>query len=198
MQSLGDTSRDDALLGMEKWAEENEFPIIGPLVGRFLYQITKIAGAKKVLELGSGFGYSAYWFAKAIGDSGRVYITEYSSDNIKLANEFLTRMGVRERVDVYEGDALFFLECAEERFDIIFNDIDKELYPSVVDESYRILQKGGLLITDNLLWSGRVLTSDKSESSEGIREFTRLIMSHEGFYTTIIPIRDGVSVSIKL
>jgi len=90
------------------------------------------------------------------------------------------------------------LEETEGEFDVIFNDIDKEYYPLVVDEGYKKLRRGGLFITDNVLWFGRVLTDDLSPSTKGVKEFTRLLFEKKGFLTTIIPIRDGISLSVKL
>jgi predicted O-methyltransferase YrrM len=183
---------------MERLGNERGFPIIGPLVGRLIYQLAVIVGAKRVLELGSGFGYSAYWFAKAVGEGGRVIFTELSEKNTRLAREFFRRGGVDRRIDIHTGDALRILEEIDGEFDIIFNDIDKEYYPLVVDNVYKKLRQGGLFITDNVLWFGRVLTDDLSPSTEGVKEFTRLLFQEQGFLSTVIPIRDGISLSVKL
>jgi predicted O-methyltransferase YrrM len=189
---------DEILEEMEEHARRNEFPIVGPLVGRFLYETALISNANKVLELGSGFGYSAYWFAKAIGESGSLTFTDMSHDNARIAGDFFNRAGLRDRIDIRIGNAVKILEESAGGFDIIFNDIDKEYYPRIVDKAYDKLKKGGLFIADNVLWRGRVLTGDGSPSTEGVREFTRLLISHKGFFTTIIPLRDGVSLSVKL
>ena len=191
-------SGDRVLSDMEEHARRNEFPIVGPVVGRLLYQLALMSGARTVLELGSGFGYSAYWFAKAVGEAGSVIYTDMSHENALVAEGFFDRAGLRERVDIRTGDALQILEESPGGFDIIFNDIDKEYYPRVVEGAYEKLRMGGLFITDNVLWSGRVLTDDGSPSTEGVREFTRLLLSNKGFFTTIIPVRDGVSISVKL
>ncbi|HEY7535986.1 MAG TPA: O-methyltransferase [Thermodesulfobacteriota bacterium] len=193
-----DPVQDDVLREMERLGNERGFPIIGPLVGRLIYQLAVIVGAKRVLELGSGFGYSAYWFAKAVGEGGRVIFTELSEKNTRLAREFFRRGGVDRRIDIHTGDALRILEEIDGEFDIIFNDIDKEYYPLVVDKVYKKLRQGGLFITDNVLWFGRVLTDDLSPSTEGVKEFTRLLFQEQGFLSTIIPIRDGISLSVKL
>lgn len=190
--------KDDVLKEMEQYAGENDFPIVGPLVGRFLSQITLMTGARRVLELGSGFGYSAFWFARSVGEGGSVVFTELSPENSRLAEDYLTRAGIRDRVEIITGNALEILDSTEDEFDIIFNDIDKEYYPLVVDKAYAKLKQGGLLITDNVLWFGRVMGGDNSPSTKGVREFTRLLLSREGFFTTIIPIRDGISLSLKL
>ena len=193
------TPVEDAILKeMEQYARNNDFPIVGPLVGRFLSQIALMTRAKKVLEMGSGFGYSAYWFARSVGEGGSVVFTELSAENSRLAEDYFKSAGVRDRIEIITGDALEILDNTEDEFDIIFNDIDKEYYPQVVDMAYVKLRQGGLLITDNVLWFGRVISGDNSPSTEGVREFTRLLLSREGFFTTIIPIRDGISLSLKL
>jgi predicted O-methyltransferase YrrM len=191
-------AEDDVLKEMEKLGEERDFPIIGPIVGRLLYQFAIMIRARRVFEMGSGFGYSAYWFAKATGDDGEVVFTELSRKNAQLAQDFFRRGGIDGIVQIHIGNALEIIEETEGEFDIIFNDIDKEYYPLVVDKAYNKLRRGGLFITDNVLWFGRVLIDDSSPSTKGIKEFTRLLFSEKRFLTTIIPIRDGVSLSVKL
>ena len=191
-------SGDEILLEMEEHAERNGFPIVGPLVGRLLYQLALMIGAKSVIELGSGFGYSAYWFAKAVGGGGSVIFTDASRENARMAAEWFARAGMSDRLEIKTAEALSVLEESRGGFDIIFNDIDKEDYPPVVDAAYRKLRKGGVFITDNVLWSGRVLSDDESPGTEGVREFTRRLLAHDGFFTSIIPLRDGLSVSVKL
>ena len=190
--------QDNVLKEMEELGNERGFPIIGPLVGSLLYQLAIIIGAKRVFDMGSGFGYSAYWFAKALGKEGLVIFAELSEKNAWLAREFFRRGSLDNRVEIHVGDALQILEETDGEFDVIFNDIDKEYYPLVVDEAYKKLRRGGLFITDNVLWFGRVLTDDLSPSTKGVKEFTRLLFEEKGFVTTIIPIRDGISLSVKL
>lgn len=189
---------DEILKEMGKLGKEIGFPIIGPIVGSLLYQFALMIRANRIFDMGSGFGYSAYWFAKAVGNGGEVVFTELSQKNAQLARNFFRRGGVDGMVQIHVGDALDILEETEGEFDIIFNDIDKEYYPLVVDKAYKKLRRGGLFITDNVLWFGRVLTDDSSPSTKGVKEFTRLLFSEKGFLTTIIPIRDGVSLSVKL
>lgn len=190
--------QDNVLKEMEELGNEKGFPIIGPLVGRLLYQLAIIIGAKRVFDMGSGFGYSAYWFAKALGKEGLVIFAELSEKYAWLAREFFRRGSLDNKVEIHVGDALQILEETDGEFDVIFNDIDKEYYPLVVDEAYKKLRRGGLFITDNVLWFGRVLTDDLSPSTKGVKEFTRLLFEEKGFVTTIIPIRDGISLSVKL
>jgi predicted O-methyltransferase YrrM len=189
---------DEVLKEMGKLGEEIGFPIIGPIVGSLLYQFVIMIRAKRIFDMGSGFGYSAYWFAKAVGNGGEVFFTELSQKNAQLARNFFRRGGVDGMVQIHVGNALEILEETKGEFDIIFNDVDKEYYPWVVDKAYKKLRRGGLFITDNVLWFGKVLTEDSSPSTKGVKEFTRLLFSERGFLTTIIPIRDGVSLSVKL
>ncbi|MGH7806788.1 MAG: O-methyltransferase [Thermodesulfobacteriota bacterium] len=189
---------DGILKEMEELGAERGFPIVGPLVGRLLYQLAVIIRAKKIFEMGSGFGYSAYWFAKAIHDGGLVVFTDLSEKNARLAKGFFKRGNIEKKIKIHIGDSIKILEQAEAEFDIIFNDIDKEYYPLVVDKAYKKLKRGGLFITDNVLWHGRVLSDDRSPSVKGVKEFTRMLLSEKGFLTTIIPIRDGISLSVKL
>ena len=183
---------------MEELASKESIPIVGPQVGRFLYQLAITINAKRVFELGSAFGYSAYWFAKAVGSDGEVHFTDLSKDNIALAHDFIDRMGFQNIIKVHMGDGALILDETQGDFDIIFNDIEKEDYPMVIEKAYNKLREGGLFITDNVLWHGRVVSDDDSPATQGVRKFTESILSHKGFYTTIIPIRDGLSVSVKL
>jgi len=189
---------DEVLAEMEEMGRERDFPVVGPLVGRLLYQLAVMTGAKKVFEMGSGFGYSSYWFAKALGNEGFVVFTDLSQKNAKMAEEYFRRGGVEGKIRLHVGDSLQILRRFEEKFDIIFNDIDKEYYPLVVDQAYKKLKPGGLFITDNVLWHGKVLTDDSSPGTKGVKEFTRKLLAHDGFLTTIIPLRDGISLSVKL
>lgn len=183
---------------MEELARIEKIPIVGRQVGRLLYQLAIIINAKRIFELGSAFGYSAYWFAKAVGEDGRVYFTDLSKNNVRLAEEFIKQVKYEDIIVINLGDGVRILDESPGEYDIIFNDIEKEDYHKVIDKSYKKLRKGGLFITDNVLWHGRIISDDKSPATEGVREFTRLLMSHKGFYTTILPIRDGLSVSVKL
>jgi predicted O-methyltransferase YrrM len=190
---------DSVLKEMQELGEAEDFPIVGPVVGRLLFQLTLMTGSKRVFEMGSGFGYSAYWFAKAVGEGGQVVYTDLSGDNVSKAREFFRRGGIIDRIRIEIGDALDILDREVGMFDIILNDIDKESYPRVHDLALRRLKPGGLLITDNMLWSGKVVSDGSPDmSTRGIKELTRLLYESHQFYTTIVPIRDGVSISVKL
>ena len=185
---------------MEELAEKRGFPIVGPLVGRELSLLTKAIGAKRVFELGSGYGYSALFFGRAVGPEGVVHCTDLSADNVKAAQGFLTRAGIWPIVTYHQEEATSALRKVGGTWDIVYNDIDKDGYPETVELAYQHLRPGGLFITDNVLWSGRVLEGgrDQSPSTKGVIEFTRRLLAHKGFLTSINPTRDGVAVALRL
>ncbi|HZR47609.1 MAG TPA: O-methyltransferase [Candidatus Manganitrophaceae bacterium] len=190
-------AREPVVAEMEALAEKIHFPIVGPLVGRLLFQLALIHRAERVLELGSGFGYSAYWFAKGLPKTGRVICTEGSADRIGQGVEFLRRAGLGNQVTFRQGDALELVARAEGPFDIIFCDIDKASYPNALSLALPKLRPGGLFIADNVLWSGRVATASDDPDTTGIKTFNKSIYTLPELTTTIIPLRDGVSVSLK-
>ena len=189
--------RDPVLREMEALAKERNFPIVGPLVGRVLYQMAVLIQAKRIFEMGSGFGYSAYWLAKGLKDGGKIVCVEGDSENIQLAKRFFKQGGLEEKAIFHQGDALDVIEEEKGPFDLIFNDVDKEGYPEVFRKAVPKLRKGGLLISDNLLWDGEVLSRNPDEATKGIQEYTRLVYRSNELFTTILPLRDGISVSIK-
>ena len=190
---------DPVLREMELLAAERSFPIVGPQVGCLLQMLTRISGARRVVELGSGFGYSAYWFARAVGPQGEVVMTESDEENAALADDFLRRGGLRERVRIEVGNALEIVDRLGDEFDIVFNDIDKQDYPQVLEKADSALRPGGLLICDNMLWLGAVLETDPDQPSTlGVKELTRMLYDSKIFETVMIPLRDGVSVSTYL
>ena len=200
LRDLYDSETDAVRHEMEALAAERRFPIVGPLVGRHLEQLARSIGAERVFELGSGYGYSALFFARAVGAAGAVHCTELSRDNVSLAEGFLTRAGVWDRVTFHREEAAGALRRVGGTWDVVYNDIDKAGYPETVDLAYEHLRPGGLFVTDNTLWSGRVLEAedDGSEDARGVKEFTRRLFAHEGFLTRIDPTRDGVAVALKL
>ncbi len=192
------TPQEDLILAeMEARAGETDFPIVGPLVGRLLYQLVKMGTPRRILELGSGFGYSAYWFGKALEDSGEIILTEFQEENLALAKDWFQRGKIPSRATFHQGDALDILEGLEGEFDIIFNDVSKTYYPEVFKKAGPRLRSGGLLISDNVLWHGQVVESQPDEDTHSILEYNRLIFDSPDFFSSIIPIRDGISISLK-
>jgi predicted O-methyltransferase YrrM len=193
-----DAARDAVLVEMERLAAERDFPIVGPLVGRTLCLLARSIGARRILELGSGYGYSGYWFAQALPKDGELILTEVSAQDSALAREFFRRGGVRCRWRVEVGDALQIIERLPGDFDIIFNDVDKVQYPDVFHRAVPRVRRGGYFLSDNMLWGGRVVDDHADSTTQGVLQLTRLLFQAPDLYTTILPIRDGLSVSLKL
>ena len=190
--------RDEVLTEMEGYASEHNIPIVGPAVARVLQQLALTLNAGTVFELGSAIGYSTIWWARAVGEKGRVIYTDGDPKNAERARRYFDRAGVSGRITLHTGDALEFLSEQKQEYDIIFNDVDKEDYPRVLRLVSPRLRKGGLFITDNVLWSGRVAEKNPKEAqTKAILEFNRLLYNSEDFYTTILPIRDGLAVALK-
>ena len=191
--------RDAVLKEMEQQAKDRDIPIVGPAVARVLYQYALLIKAKRVFELGSAIGYSTLWWARAVGEDGEVFYTDGDPAKAAEAKGYLQRAGLEKRVRIAVGDALELLSEQKQQFDIIFNDVDKEDYPRVLHLVPERLRKGGLFITDNVLWSGLVTEQKPQESStRAIQEFNQRLYAMPEFFTTILPLRDGVSVSVKL
>lgn len=191
---------DPVLAEMESLGIERGFPIVGPLVGGLLEILARTIGATRILELGSGFGYSAAWFARGVAGSGHIVLTDGKEENLEEARVFLARAGHAHEFEFVLGDALDRLRRPAETWDIIFCDVDKHAYPQVIDPAVERLRPGGLLIYDNMLWSGRVFTEPApgDVATEAVREAGRRLAAHPALRTTILPVRDGVSVSVRL
>ena len=187
----------EILKEMETQGRLTNFPIIGPLVGRVLYQYAKITRARRILELGSGYGYSALWWAIATPDDARIICTEGSAENIAIAEQYFTRAGLWHKIVYYRGDAVEQLSEIPGEFDIIFMDIDKHQYPEGFRRAYPRLKRGGIFITDNVLWSGRIVEGDNDRSTHGVLQFNELIYNTPGAFSSILPLRDGVAVTLK-
>ena len=191
--------RDEVLTEIEAEAAKRKIPIVGPAVGRILYQLALMTNAKTVFELGSAIGYSTIWWARAVGEGGRVIYTDGDRKKADEARGYFDRAGVSNQITLKTGDALELLSEEKQQFDIIFNDVDKEDYPRVFKLALPRLRKGGLFVTDNVLWSGKVAQNNPAEAStKAIVEFNHLLYNSTDLFTTILPIRDGVAVAVKI
>ncbi len=191
-------ARDEVLAEMEQYASEHNIPIVGPAVACVLQQLALMINARTVFELGSAIGYSTIWWARAVGEKGQVIYTDGDSKNAERARGYFARAGVAKRITLHTGDALEVLSEQKQEFDIIFNDVDKDDYPRVLRLVAPRLRKGGLFVADNVLWSGRVAEKNPKDSrTKAILEFNRNLYDAKEFYTTILPIRDGLAVALK-
>ena len=156
-----------------------------------------ISGAKRIFELGSAIGYSTIWLARAAGPGAEVHYADGSADNAREAGGYFERAGVASVIHVHVGDALTSLSQTSGEFDLIFNDVDKEGYPAVLAAVPARLKRGGIFLSDNTLWHERVL-NPREASDHAVVEFDRELYESPQFFTTLLPIRDGLTVSIKL
>ena len=197
----------DLLGGEHEIASEMEeaadgFPIVGRIVGVTLEVLARAVRARRVLELGSGFGYSAYWFARAVGQGGEVHMTDADAEKQARAADYLGRAGLADRIRSHVGEALDVFEELDGQFDVIFNDIDKTGYPEAWRRARDRIRPGGLYLCDNVLWSGRVVEGIDDEGQEDVTaavvEHNRAVAADQGYRSTIIPTRDGVMVAVRL
>jgi predicted O-methyltransferase YrrM len=188
---------DPILREMGEYGRAQGFPIIGAQAGRMLHFLARAINAKNVLELGSGFGYSAMWFALAVGQSGKVVMTEGKQSNADRARDYFARAGMLDRVEFNVGDALESAKRYRGPFDLIFCDVDKHDYPQAIGIAREKLRVGGVLIFDNMLWHGRILNEDNAET-RAVLETTRELMNADDFLTTLVPLRDGLAVSLRV
>ena len=182
---------------MEHRAFVEDFPIVGAHVGRLLFILARSMKARRILELGSGYGYSALWFGRALPENGEVHLTDRSEENLMSARRYLRRAGLLAKARFHHGDALSIIDRIKGRFDMVFNDIDKERYPEVVDKAVRILRPGGLLVTDNALWKGNVHRTRVDAATRGVQKYNHRVFTHSQLQTVILPLRDGVAISLK-
>jgi len=190
--------RPDVLEEMEEAARRESFPIIGPAAGHLCYLVARMIDARSIFELGSGFGYSTAWFAQAVRENGGgvVHHTVWDEALSAQARTHLTRLGMDDLVRFHVGEAVDTLERNDGPFDLIFNDIDKEGYPASLPVIGKKLRPGGVLIIDNMLWSGRIFDeADDSPATAGVRAFTDTIRHDSDWVVSLVPIRDGLIVA---
>jgi len=194
---------EPVLLEMEAEGKERGFPIVGRMVGVAIELLARGIGARRVFELGSGYGYSGYWFARAAGPDGEVHLTDGDPDNEVKALDYLRRAGLDRPITFHVGDAVESLNATQGDFDVVYCDIDKVGYPKAWQVARERIRSGGMYICDNVLWSGRVTREtseddDRPEWTQAIREHNRMISEDERYLSTIVPTRDGVMAALRL
>jgi len=199
MRSLVSRTDHPVLTEMEREAENNNFPIIGRLVGTFIETMARAINAKRIFEFGSGYGYSAYWFAKAVGEKGAVICSDGDPINKEKAEQYLSSAELWNRVNFHTGYAQEIFSKTEGLFDICYNDVDKGQYPEIWHLAKNRISPGGLYIADNTLWHGRVAVENYIDLvpgwTEAIKEHNQLIFNDPEFDAFINPTRDGVVVA---
>lgn len=192
--------RDPVVKEMEDYAEEHSIPIIGPAVARLLALLVQVSDAKRIFEMGSAIGYSTVWLARAAGTNGKVFYSDGDPEKAKRAEVYFRMAGVAKRVEVQVGDALALVKKTPGKFDLIFIDVDKQQYPAALQAALPKLTRGGLIIADNTLWSGKAArpAGEGDQDTKGIQEFNRLVYTSKELYPVLIPLRDGVTVCRKM
>lgn len=190
--------RDPLLERIEEYADTNNVPIIGPLVGRLIYNLAKMSQSKKILEIGTAIGYSGIWLGRAIAPVKGILTTiDMNPERVKIARGNIAEAGLERSVKVIQGSALEVLPTLKYEYDMVFLDSDKDVYPDAFKMSIPLLKKGGLFVADNALWGGDVAKGGKSKDTQSMIKFNRLVAGSLGLSTVILPLRDGVLVSLK-
>jgi len=203
LKNLASKYDERVLNAMEAYGHKRGFPIIDRLCGAMIHLLALSIGARKVFELGSGFGYSAYWYSKAVGAQGKVWCTDGDPENRDRAEAYLKKAGFWKRIDFQVGDAVTQLNKTPGTFDIVYNDIDKDGYPAAWEAAKKRIHPGGFYICDNTLWSGRIVEKKVREPdyfkgwTDAIKDHNRRVFSDRNFDATLIPLRDGVLVARK-
>ena len=205
---------DDVLEEMGAHAREKEFPYVGPEVGGWLQLLATMIDAERVFEFGSGFGYSAYWFARALPADGEVVLTEIDESRLDRAREFLERGGHRDVARFEPGDALETIEAYDGPFDVVLIDHQKSRYRAAFETIREKLSPSGVIVADNVMTAGVVdfeamlagvdaegfpaedcLPEDANEHTRGVYEYLRTVKTDDAFETAVLPVGEGIAVS---
>lgn len=199
------THEDEFLHELEAYAEKESVPIVEPETARFLSVMTEIKRPERALEVGTAIGYSAILIARQMSDGGKITTIEYNGDMVKIARENIEKAGFSDAVTVVEADAKEYLSYIEEdeAFDMIFLDGPKAHYIYMLDECVRLLKKGGVLISDNVLYKGMIADDNhvvrrKITIVKRLRKYIDALMAHPELKTSLLPLGDGVTVSVKI
>ncbi len=196
-------SDDSVLKEIARAGQERELPLVDAEVGALLRTLAIAAGATRILEIGTAVGYSGIWLAGALPPRGLLLTMEVSAERAHEARENFARAGLADRVNVVVGDAQLLLAKFAGPFDVIFQDGDKQLYSPMLDRLVALLRPGGLLLTDNVLWDGEVVPGFVSapqrdpRDTRAIVEYNARLAAHPQLMTAIVPLRDGVAISVK-
>ncbi len=198
MTTLGDATTDE----VRRRSTEDHVPAVSPETGALLHVLTAAAGAMRVLEIGTGYGYSAIWLARALPPGGLLISLERDAARAAVAKEHFARAGVSDRANVLLGDAAIRVAKVSGPFDVIFQDGDKALYAPLLDRLVALLRPGGLLITDNVLWGGDVVPgfadppTHSRDTVEAIARYNERLAADPRLRTVFLPVGDGVAVSV--
>ncbi len=199
---------DEVLEEMADRAEETGFPTVGPAVGGWLQQLAGLVDARRVFEFGSGFGYSAYWFARGLPADGEVILTEIDADELADAREYLARGGLDDRARFEHGDAIETVDDYAGPFEVVLIDNEKERYVEAFEAVRAKVPVGGLVVADNMTAGPfeftaihRVVVGGEAsddETVQGIADYLAAVRTDEAFETTLLPLGEGLAVSRRV
>lgn len=203
---LGNGDPEPTLQRMADYGRDRDFPIVGPDVGQFLRVAATVVGAERIFEFGSGFGYSAAWFAEALPESGDIYLTDYDQENLDRAREFMVEAGHGDVAHYRDGDAHQSFAATEGLFDVILIDHEKSRYAAAFERAEDRIAEGGIVIADNAM-AGPVEpaaieaalggSEPPDEVTEGIVTYIETVRDHPGFESVLVPLGEGLVVSVK-
>jgi caffeoyl-CoA O-methyltransferase len=194
---------DDVLEQIEREGRAAGLPLVQEPSGRFLRTLAFAAGARHILEIGTAIGFSALWMAGALPPEGRLITIELDPQRAATARANIDRAGRSEQISVIVGDATRYLHKLAGPFDLIFQDSHKPLYEPMLDRLVALLRPRGVLVSDNVLWSGEVVEGfvnppvrDPADT-EALRAYSRRLIADPRLFTTIVPVGDGLAVSVR-
>ncbi len=200
---------DDVLVEMHEYAREHGFPHVGPEVGGWLQLLARMVDAERVFEFGSGYGYSAYWFARALDENGEIVLTEFDADELDMAREYMKRGGFDALASYEHGDAIEIIEGYDGPFDVVLVDVRKDQYPAAFEAVREKVAPGGLIVADNAMTAGTIEfekllaiqegedVTDLSEATHGIAEYLQATQDAAEFTTAVMPVGEGIAVSYR-
>ena len=194
---------DAVLAGIARGNESRGLPLVDAEVGALLRVLATAIDARRILEIGTAVGYSGIWLAGALPPDGMLITLEMDEARAKEARENFARAGLSDRTSVIVGDAKLKIAKVSGPFDLIFQDGDKRLYSPLLDRLVGLLRPRGLLVTDNVLWNGEVVPgfsahpTQNADDTRAIADYNERLAAHPQLQTAIVPLRDGVSISVK-
>lgn len=201
--------RDEVLEAMDEQARREEFPTVGPEVGGWLTVLAGLADARRVFEFGSGFGYSAYWFARGLPEDGKVVLTEVDADELDQAREYFRQGGMAGKARFEHGDAIEVVADCDGPFDVVLIDNEKDRYVAAFEAVRPKLRPGSVVLADNALAAHHVDHEEvlelldgadpagAREGSRGIAAYLEHVRDRPDFETVLLPLGEGVAVSVR-
>jgi caffeoyl-CoA O-methyltransferase len=185
----------------EKSSELRKYGVyaIDPTSGRFLELLARLRSPRRVLEIGSGAGYSAFWFMRGMGNQGTLDAIEYHPEVVKVLESVIRKARLDDHIRIHHGRALTVLKHLSGPYDLVFIDADKSEYPAYLREAMRLTQPGSMIIADNMFWNGATIRGGEDrQSTRGIIEYTNRIFHDSRLSSLIIPLGDGLAISSRI